>query len=450
MPATPNDQLRALLAEARLNGAALARAVNQLADENGMSLAYGRAAVSQWLRGSHPRRPVPQLIAEVLSRRLDRTITPDAAGFGNGRIWTGGPLQYWTDDPLKQLAVLAPSASGSHLGLEKLVYSKAALRIPAWAEIAVTAVHDHGGEQKEHVGRAEVAAVAAMADMFAVSDALTGAGPVRPAASGYLATPVVDWLHASAGTRIRPSLYSTAARLTCLCGYLCFDDELHGAAQRYFHVALALAAEAGDPTTYAIGLRVLSMQARRLGHHQEALNLAHAALQTPAPAPPQTQALLHSEAAVAHAATGDRAGAQHHLRTAEVRLECDSRPRIAVGTYHPADHAQQQATAHSLLGERPTAINDLKDSIRRRSAVERRARTIALADLAELQLACGRLDQAIETWHLFMDNCSTVQCGRVRTALRNMRSSLRSHDGYPPARVLLHRTAPTDRPNGGT
>ncbi|TDD80467.1 hypothetical protein [Actinomadura rubrisoli] len=440
MPLKSNDQLQALLIEARLSGAVLARAVNQLASENNMTTTYGRAAVSRWLRGIQPRHPAPSLVAEVLSRRLGRTVTPSAAGFGGGQGRAGDPFQQGMDDPLKQLTALAPGTSGSDQGLHNLVYNRAALQVPSWGEIAGTVVHHHRGEQKTPVGRAEVVAATAMTEAFAVSDALTGAGLVRPALSAYLAAPVAGWLRADIGTRIRFSLHSAAARLTYLCGHLCYEDELHGAAQRYFHAALALAAQAGDPTAYALGLRALSMQARHFGHRQQALDLAHAALETPAPAAPQTQALLHSEVAVAHAAAGDRAGTQYHLQSAQARLGCDCRIRIAVGTYyHHADHAQQQSNAHRLLGEQFAAINDLKDSIRRRSAVERRARTIALADLAELQLACGRLDQAIDTWYRFLNNYPTVQCGRVRTALRDMRSRLRTHANHAAARTLLRR-----------
>jgi tetratricopeptide (TPR) repeat protein len=441
MGLTPNDQLRALLAEARLNGAALARAVNQLAAENDTRLTYGRAAASQWLQGAQPRRPAPQLIAEVLSRRLHRPITAEAAGFKGGHHGADRPSPQCTDDPLQQIADLAPSPSQGDQEQRTLIYNTAALHAPAWDEITTSTRPQPCDEPTMHVGRAEVAAASAMAEVFTVSGALTGAGSVRPALSAYLNAPVTEWLRSSVGTRVRPALYSAAARLTYLCGCLCFEDELHGAAQRYFLVTLALAVEAGDPIAYAIGLRALSMQARRLGHPRQALRLAQSALSTPVQAPPQTRALLHSEVAVAHAATGDEAGSRHYLRTAKEHLQHDPQIRIAVGTYHQADHAQQQAIAHQLLGERQAAISALQYSIRHRTAAEHCAQTLALADLAELQLACGRLDQAIETWHKFLDNCITVRCGRVRTALDSMRSRLCAYATHPPVHALLGRAA---------
>lgn len=52
---------------------------------------------------------------------------------------------------------------------------------------------------------------------------------------------------------------------------MCFDDEQHGLAQRYYRTALSLAVQAGDPVAYAITLRAMSVQARSLGHHQHAV-----------------------------------------------------------------------------------------------------------------------------------------------------------------------------------
>ena len=75
-----NDALRELLAAAGWNGQDLVRAVNAAGREIGAQLRYQRTSAAQWLAGVRPRPPAPELIAEVLSRRLGRPVTPAEAG----------------------------------------------------------------------------------------------------------------------------------------------------------------------------------------------------------------------------------------------------------------------------------------------------------------------------------------------------------------------------------
>ncbi|NBE56085.1 hypothetical protein GUY60_32550, partial [Streptomyces sp. YC537] len=77
----PNARLRALLAEAGWSNEQCARAVNAAGAEIGLVLRYDRTSVAHWLTGTQPRPPVPQLLAETLSRRLGRVATPAGAGF---------------------------------------------------------------------------------------------------------------------------------------------------------------------------------------------------------------------------------------------------------------------------------------------------------------------------------------------------------------------------------
>jgi hypothetical protein len=56
---TPNHRLGSLLAKAGWNGPMLARLVNQLGAENGISLSYHRSSVTRWLSGTRPRPRSP-------------------------------------------------------------------------------------------------------------------------------------------------------------------------------------------------------------------------------------------------------------------------------------------------------------------------------------------------------------------------------------------------------
>lgn len=130
---TPNLALAALLAEARWSGATLARQVNLTAGEAGRTPALDRRAASFWLAGRWSRPPLPELIAETLSRALGRTVTVQDVGLnGSARP---DPRTAPIADPVAALADLArfqelpPAFLGG-------VYSLSLLAVPSWEQAA--------------------------------------------------------------------------------------------------------------------------------------------------------------------------------------------------------------------------------------------------------------------------------------------------------------------------
>jgi transcriptional regulator with XRE-family HTH domain len=78
-----NELLRRALAESGCSNKRLARSVVDLAArEYGISLKYDHTSVIRWLNGQRPRNPAPELIAMVLSERLNRTVLPADLGMG--------------------------------------------------------------------------------------------------------------------------------------------------------------------------------------------------------------------------------------------------------------------------------------------------------------------------------------------------------------------------------
>jgi hypothetical protein len=77
-----NHDLEALMAEAKLSHAALARNVNHLGGmRHGLRLAYDYRSVGRWLRGAIPDPPAPDLIAAALAHALGRPVEPHHLGF---------------------------------------------------------------------------------------------------------------------------------------------------------------------------------------------------------------------------------------------------------------------------------------------------------------------------------------------------------------------------------
>ncbi|WP_216216737.1 hypothetical protein [Amycolatopsis aidingensis] len=448
MGRAPNVRLRSLLDEARWNGAELARAVNATAVEAGVRTGYGRASVANWLAGSRPRGKVPELIAEALSRRLGRTVTASDTGFGHN----GEPVRRRThhgQDELGRGADRVPA--GSAVSRAPGVYSVAGLDVPRWAQVLpADRERPRAPRGPWRLSGTELDAATTMLTAFSRAERACGAGPVRAALTEYLETTIHPLLGAVGATSaVRRSFLSVAARLRYLCGFLYFDDELHGAGQWHYRSALQLAVEAGDPTTYAIALRALSVQARALGHHRESVRLAEGAVEAgTVRAVPEVRAFLVGQLAVARATLGERRAAVAHLCEAERIVERMSGGMAAVGAYHRAALAHQRAAVAAGLGDRAGAMTALEDSIRHRPSTELRSRAVLLAKLAELRLDAGQVEQAGEIWHRFLDDYPVVRSGRVDTALRTLRSRLLPHRKLPGVEELLGRASAV-RAGGG-
>jgi tetratricopeptide (TPR) repeat protein len=321
------------------------------------------------------------------------------------------------------------------------------LTVPTWSALGTHRSASGVGTTATSVGPQEVGSATTMLDVFAVVDLAFGGGRAHPALSAYLRSTVAPWLRAGTSPAVHRDLLVAAARLSYLCGFTCFDEELHGVAQRYYQTGLRLAAEADDSTDYAILLRGLSAQAHHLGHREQARELAQSAVQTAGTwAPAQTRAFLLGQLAVTAAASGDHDAAIIHLRAAESLLEHTNSTHTAIAVYHHAALYDHHAEVWAHSGDRRAAIKALSRSLRHRSAHERRARAVTLARLGELQLADGHLEQACDTWQQFLDDYPWLSSGRVHTALATLRSRIRPLSNHPAAHALNQRAATMNTP----
>ena len=423
----PNVVLRRLLAETGWTEARLAREVNAAGAETGLALRYDRSAVSHWLSGRRPWGPVSSLLAETLSRGLRRTVTVAELGLDTRRSVDAGAADV--------SAKLVASAVGS--------YSLAALAVPSWARASVAVPGASSvPDPPSRLTAGQVATAEQMAAIFDESDAAFGGGRTRIALAGYLTHDIVPLLRMAARPALRARMFAAATQLSYLCAFMCFDDERHALAQRYYLTALDLSTENGDAPGYAIAQRALSVQAGVLGHHPEALALAEDAVRTGRRVlPTERHAFFVGQLAVAQAATGDRRGALAALRIAE-RLHSRADSFAApMGGYHLAAMYHQRAEACALLGDRAESVTALSESVRHRPVHERRSRAIITARLAEHQLATGHLEEAVATWHTFLDDYPLLRSGRATSALRGMRSRLRPHSANVAVARLLTRAA---------
>ncbi|MFJ2650215.1 hypothetical protein ACIO1C_26265 [Streptomyces sp. NPDC087420] len=450
----PNGLFRDLLAETGWTGEELARAVNRLGAESGLTLRYQRASVSQWAAGIRPRPPAPELLAEAFSRRLGRRITvadvlPEATAPGAepAATETGSPVE--TPTPARQLVDLGRRVSQRDRAAAALVYEhdpRPSPDAPHPGHPAAPPSPPVPQPAPQRLTPAATAAVAAMIDVFSTADRTHGGGFARAALAAYLSQSVAPLLRAPGPSPLRRQLLRSGATLSYLCAFMHFDDELHGPAQRYYRTSLELAEAAGDPTAQALALRALSIQAHTLKHHRRALDLAEEAhRRVTARTPAQVRAGILGQLAVAEAATGGGPASTRRLDQAARELENADRNEPAVGAYHSASLAHQHAAVAAHLGDGTRAVTALQASLDRRPDTEPRSRVITCAALAELHFARGHLEAACATWHSFLDGYPAVSSARADTALTTMRSLTRVHRRQPTALALIQRAASLQR-----
>lgn len=442
----PNQALRALLAESGMTAAELAAAVNEAGDEMGVVLSYDRSAVAHWLAGVIPRKVTARLVAEVFSRRLRREVTEKEAGFVPAHMPgsdTTAPKVRDLDEALLGLAGRPPGRRPAGQGAPEDTVYRLDLPVSGLPGPGVLrGVEEGRAVRRGRIEKFEVEAAEALAVVFHDADDAFGGGHGRRALAAYLAVDLAPKLYRPAAPGLRRRLVSTAAQLVYLCGFMHFDDRLQGTAQRYYHIALALAAENNSALDYAITLRGLSVQAGRLGHRRQALVFAEAAASTVA-GPMLHRAFVHGQLAVAHALNHHRADALRALSTAERLLERADPVQAITGRYHQGALLRQEAAVREALGDPEGAMKALTASTRHRPATERRSAAIVLADLAILRLRAGCVAEAVESAYRFFDDYPYLSSGRADRALAELRALLRPHARQPAVRALLLHTSPS-------
>ncbi|GAA1943755.1 hypothetical protein GCM10009837_82240 [Streptomyces durmitorensis] len=436
----PNDRLRALLAEAEWTSASFARAVNRAGREIGLALSYDRTSVAHWLAGSRPRRPVPQLVAEVLSRRLGRTITAVVAGFPHdGGERAGQAAPHSRAGAIANLAELTSTdADAVHSRpLQQSPYLAAPKAVPRWREVSRMA---GAGTRPAgpRAGQTEVATLKAAVQTFAKGLDRHGGGHARSALSAFLADDVVPWLNRPANAQVHQQLLTEAARLAFVRARLYSDSGFHGAAQLFYAAALRLANEAGDRSTWAVILRGMSSQSLALKHLRAALSHAenaYAAL--PAKTSPASRSFVAAQLAVARAVAGRRRDALSALEEAGRSWEENGSAAGPFGAYPRAALEFQRAQTLRGLGDVRGAIEALSVSSEHRRPDDRRGHALTHAARTKLLLRSGHVEEACGSWRAFLETGSGLQSTSTDRAGAALRREFLPYRSYATVGALL-------------
>ncbi|MBB1253141.1 Tat pathway signal protein [Streptomyces sp. OF3] len=430
----PNTALAQVIAETGLTNAALAHAVRRVAWENGETVQTNKSTVTHWVRyGVQPSGNAGRHLAEALSRRLGRVVTLREIGLPE----PDPELLDWRTDTLSALADLGRIDTmdiDRRQAMGTAAYSLAALTLPGsswWTHMA-----DHGRTRRSGrvlAGQGDLDAARDMAGLFSTMDQRHGGGHARTAVVRYLTTEVSSYLNGTfSDDRVRRGMFSTAAELAYLSGWMAFDNGEHATAQKHFTVAVKLAAEADDSPMAAHILRAMAHQANDLGHPKAALDLASASVEGKryAEASPRERALLGVVHARGLASTGQKNAAVRALLRAEDDLAAarhgDGEPG-RVFFFQEASLAHQTGLALRDTGDLSAAEQQLQRSVRTRKATTfTRTHAVTLGYLGSVQARQHRVEEACSTWSAGLDAMTGVRSARTRQAAVEMRAALSS------------------------
>lgn len=281
------------------------------------------------------------------------------------------------------------------------------------------------------VGGTDVDAVHGAVAAYSRLDQRHGGGHARQAAARYLTTEVAPLLGGRfADAHVRRGMFSAAAELAYVTGWMAFDDAEHSTARRYFRESVRLATEAGDQAMAAHTLRAMAHQAVELGRPHDALAMAEASVDRD-----RYRAACHRERAllgVVHARALAASGLSGAAAATLLRAE-DDLARASAGDEEPArvfffsEASLAHETGRTLLdtGDLAGAQDALARSVRIRKATPfARTHAVTLGYLGEVQATAGDLDRACETWSDALGSMGGVRSARARATVQTMRTTL--------------------------
>lgn len=439
-----NALLAAAIEAAGCTYAGLARRVNDLGAARGERLRYDKTSVSHWLAGTQPRPTVRYLVAEALAHKLDRPMTLAELGLAEPESpgCAGRALRFDrhiapTVDTLTELGSMDLDRRSV---LKMVPFVGAALLAPQrdWLLHLV---------ETDVIGPAVLAAdgpaasARAMVDVFDELDNRFGGGHARVTALHYLAGELLPRLRRPHPAGERRELFTVAAKLAAMTGWMTYDVGGYGLAQRYMTQALRLCAEGGDHVLAGQILAGLSHLATNVGNPQEGLALARAATATAKRSgSPLGLMRIHAMRARAHAALGEPAQTAAAISDAERALDASRGPAAESDWVRYLDApylALEMACCFRDLGEHDNAEHYATAAVPDLSTYGRRQTlSLAVQASARLQRAGGDVDAAVATARRALDQLDRVSSERSAQALRRFRRQLAPHRRRPTVRAF--------------
>ncbi|MEV8343218.1 sporulation protein [Streptomyces niveus] len=498
----PNEKLGTVLALAGISNAGLARRVNDLGSQRGLTLRYDKTSVARWVsKGMVPQGAAPHLIAAAIGAKLGRPVPLHEIGLadadpapevglafprdvgaavrsatdlyrldlagrraGSGGIWQSlagsfavsayaTPASRWlispADSSVARDAAMAEAARRAHAahGGPGATGPPAAPLAPGAAAPAGPPGADAGEVSPLRVGHSDVAKLREAAADARRWDSKYGGGDWRSSmVPECLRVDAAPLLLAAYSDEVGRGLFGATAELTRLAGWMAFDTGQQEAAQRYYIQALRLARAAADVPLGGYVLASMSLQATYRGFADEGVDLAQAALErNRGLATARTMSFFRLVEARAHAKAGDAAAAGAALKAAEGWLERsragDADPSW-LGFYSYDRFAADAAECYRDL-KVPQQMRRFNEQALSRPTEEfARSHGLRLVVSAVAELESGNLDAACAAGTRAVEVAGRISSARTTEYVRDLLHRLEPYGDEPRVAELRERARP--------
>ncbi|MCS0638899.1 MFS transporter [Streptomyces sp. LP05-1] len=463
----PNEKLGTVLALAGISNAGLARRVNDLGAQRGLTLRYDKTSVARWVsKGMVPQGAAPHLIAAAIGQKLGRPVPLHEIGLADADPAPEVGLAFPRDvgeavksaTELYRLDLAGRRAGGGGIwqslagSFAVSAYATPASRwliTPADASVARPAAPD--GERDDgsraRVGHSDVAKLREAAEDARRWDSKYGGGDWRSSmVPECLRVDAAPLLLGSYSDEVGRGLFGATAELTRLAGWMAFDTGQQEAAQRYYIQALRLARAAADVPLGGYVLASMSLQATYRGFADEGVDLAQAALErNRGLATARTMSFFRLVEARAHAKAGDAPTAGTALKAAEGWLERsregDADPSW-LGFYSYDRFCADAAECYRDL-KAPRQVRRFTEQALSRPTEEYvRSHGLRLVVSAVAELESGNLDAACAAGTRAVEVAGRISSARTTEYVRDLLHRLEAYGDEPRVVELRERARP--------
>ncbi|MEU3693080.1 MFS transporter [Streptomyces narbonensis] len=494
----PNEKLGTVLALAGISNAGLARRVNDLGAQRGLTLRYDKTSVARWVsKGMVPQGAAPHLIAAAIGQKLGRPVPLHEIGLadadpapevglafprdvgeavrsatdlyrldlagrraGGGGIWQSlagsfavsayaTPASRWLITPADPSVEREAPRLGSGVGAGAGVGAGSG---PGAGSGSGSGGEDSGsgaaaGAEHVRVGHSDVAKLREAAEDARRWDSKYGGGDWRSSmVPECLRVDAAPLLLGSYSDEVGRALFGATAELTRLAGWMAFDTGQQEAAQRYYIQALRLARAAADVPLGGYVLASMSLQATYRGFADEGVDLAQAALErNRGLATARTMSFFRLVEARAHAKAGDGPAAAAALKAAEGWLERsrsgDADPTW-LGFYSYDRFCADAAECYRDL-RMPREVRRFTEQALSRPTEEFvRSHGLRLVVSAVAELESGNLDAACAAGTLAVEVAGRISSARTTEYVRDLLHRLEPYGDEPRVVELRERARP--------
>ncbi|MFE7710219.1 sporulation protein [Streptomyces sp. NPDC057486] len=495
----PNEKLGTVLALAGISNAGLARRVNDLGAQRGLTLRYDKTSVARWVsKGMVPQGAAPHLIAAAIGAKLGRPVPLHEIGLadadpapevglafprdvgeavrsatelyrldlagrraGSGGIWQSlagsfsvsayaTPASRWLITPADpSVARDSSAAEAAILGTQGAHGAPPPPGAPGGAPgIPVQPGPDSMNDISPlRVGHSDVTKLREAAQDARRWDSKYGGGDWRSSmVPECLRVDAAPLLLGSYSDEVGRALFGAAAELTRLAGWMAFDTGQQEAAQRYYIQALRLARAAADVPLGGYVLVSMSLQATYRGFADEGVDLAQAAVErNRGLATARTMSFFRLVEARAHAKAGDAPAAGAALKAAESWLERsrdgDADPSW-LGFYSYDRFAADAAECYRDL-KAPRQVRRFTEQALSRPTEEFvRSHGLRLVVSAVAELESGNLDAACAAGTRAVEVAGRISSARTTEYVRDLLHRLEPYGDEPRVAELRERARP--------